>query len=197
MANSRKTLVPDFHKQVVAVQRVEELLHSVADALEAAKVPYAIVGGNAVAAWVATVDEDAVRATKDVDILLRRSDLASATAALNTLDMERVEVSGVTMFVDRKHPSPKKGVHVVFANEKVRPHYDYPAPDPAQSVRAPAGFAVIDLPSLVTMKLEAFRRIDQVHVEDLIAVDLIDGTLIGGLRADLQRRLQEIQATRE
>ena len=67
--------VPDFRGQVLAVNRVERLLRKVAGALDAAGVPYAVVGGNAVAAWVMTVDEGAVRATKDVDILLRRADL--------------------------------------------------------------------------------------------------------------------------
>ena len=44
-------------------------------------VPYAVAGGNAVAAWVSRVDEAAVRNTQDVDILLRRSDLSAAIAA--------------------------------------------------------------------------------------------------------------------
>ena len=40
--------------------------------------PYAVVGGNAVAAWVSRVDQAAVRNTQDVDIVLRRADLAAA-----------------------------------------------------------------------------------------------------------------------
>jgi len=38
---------------------------------EAASVPYAVIGGNAVAAWVSRIDEAAVCNTQDVDILLR------------------------------------------------------------------------------------------------------------------------------
>ncbi|MCH8806817.1 MAG: hypothetical protein IH986_12110 [Planctomycetes bacterium] len=197
MTDVRPTILPDFHKQVLAVQRVEKLLLDVTRALDGAKIPYAVIGGNAVAAWVATVDEDAVRATKDVDLLLRRSDIAAATQALTALDLERVEVLGVTMFVDRKRPSPKKGVHIVFANEKVRGHYEHAAPDTAQSVRTPAGFVLIELASLVSMKLQAFRRIDQVHVEDLLAVDLIDDAVTASLPPDLLARLREIQETKE
>ena len=37
--------------------------------------PYALVGGQAVALWVATKDPAAVRTTKDVDILLRRQEM--------------------------------------------------------------------------------------------------------------------------
>ena len=40
-------------------------------ALEARSIPYAVIGDNAVAAWVSRIDEAAVRNTKDVDILLR------------------------------------------------------------------------------------------------------------------------------
>ena len=93
----------------MAVNRVEELLHKVSGALDQAGVPYAVIGGNAVAAWVATVDEGAVRATKDVDILLRRADLDHAAKALAKVELDQHEVLGVTMFLDRKNPSPKTG----------------------------------------------------------------------------------------
>ena len=44
-----------------AVGKVRERLSRAVAALEAAGVPYAVVGGNAVAAWVSRVDEAAVR----------------------------------------------------------------------------------------------------------------------------------------
>ena len=43
---------------------------------------YAVVGGNAVAEWVARVDDEAVRNTRDVDVLVRRADFAAVRAAL-------------------------------------------------------------------------------------------------------------------
>jgi hypothetical protein len=69
---------------VNAVERVRQRLLRAAGALEGAGVPYAIVGGNAVAAWVATVDEAAVRNTQDVDVLIRRGDFDAAKAALES-----------------------------------------------------------------------------------------------------------------
>ena len=104
----------------MAVERVERLLRKLTDALSAAGVEYAIIGGNAVAAWVSTVDEAATSATKDVDVLIRRDDLARITEILRPIDLVPVEVLGVTMFVDRENPNPKTGVHAVFGGERFR-----------------------------------------------------------------------------
>ena len=61
-----------FQRMVTAVEKVRERLKRATEALEAAQIPYAVVEGNAVAAWVGEVDEAAVRNMQDVDILLRR-----------------------------------------------------------------------------------------------------------------------------
>ena len=189
--------IPSFRGQVLAVNRVESLLRKVAEALDGAGVLYAVIGGNAVAAWVGQADRGAVRATKDVDILLRRSDLAAATAALDRRGFDRIEVFGVTVFVERADPLPSQGVHVVFASELVRPGDPRPAPDLTDAVRADAGFRVLDLASLVRMKLEAFRRVDQVHVEDLLRLGLIDASVAGSLPPDLLDRLRHVRDTME
>ena len=181
----------------MAVERVEKLLGDVTRALDEAKVPYGVVGGNAVAAWVATIDDGAVRATKDVDILVRRADLSAVGEALRPIGLMPVDVLGVKMFVDREHPSPKMGVHVVVANELVRPHYTHPAPDPDETVRAATGFLVVDLAALLRMKLQSFRKIDQVHIEDMLSVELIDEELIGDLPPDLHERFEEIRGAME
>jgi hypothetical protein len=52
---------------------------------------------------------------------------------------------------------------------------------------------VINLPELVAMKLQAFRRIDQVHIEDLLAGGLITDDIIDGLPDGLKSRRWEIQ----
>ena len=51
---------------------VTDRLRRISAALGDASVPFAIVGGQAVAIWVATKDPAAVRTTKDVDILLKK-----------------------------------------------------------------------------------------------------------------------------
>ena len=47
-----------------AGEQVCKRLVKAAEVFAKAKLPYAVVGGNAVAAWVATVDEAAVRYTR-------------------------------------------------------------------------------------------------------------------------------------
>ena len=53
-----------LERMVRAVEKVKDRLLRATAALEKAGVPYAVVGGNAVAAWVARVDEAAVRNTQ-------------------------------------------------------------------------------------------------------------------------------------
>src|SRR3954447_19607998 len=65
----------------MALDDITDRLQRIARALEEAGVAYALVGGQAVALWVATKDPAAVRTTKDVDVLLRREDLPQARAA--------------------------------------------------------------------------------------------------------------------
>jgi len=188
---------PNFEWQVEAMNRVDRLLKTVTEALDSASVPYAVIGGNAVATWVATRDVGAVRATKDVDLLLRRHDLDRAEGALSAIGMIRDEVLGVPVFMDADDPLPSQGVHVIAANEKVRANANYPAPDVTRVERALSGFLVLELPELVAMKLDANRRVDQVHIEDLLRVGLIDAELAARLPADLLDRLRYVRDTME
>lgn len=66
-----------LEKVVNAVEKVRQRLLKAAGALRSANIPYAVVGGNAVALWVSRVDESAVRNTQDVDLLVRRTDFTA------------------------------------------------------------------------------------------------------------------------
>src|SRR5207249_2150808 len=103
--------------------------------------------------YVATKDPAAVRTTKDVDILLRRADVPKARAAVRPVDLEYYEVIGVGMFLEKDDPNPRKGVHIIWANEKVRPDYALPAPAIDDRVTLADDIQVVALPALVTMKL--------------------------------------------
>ena len=174
-----------------AVAKVRERLLRATAALNAAGVTYAVVGGNAVASWVATVDEGAVRNTRDVDLLLRRDDLPAASAALEQAGFVRDLVLDVLKFRDGAEGKPSEAIHVLFSGEKTRPDHSLPAPE-IDTVDDPANFRVISLESLVVMKLMSNRRKDQVHILDMIDVRLIDASWLTKLPPPLAERLQQL-----
>src|SRR3984957_6536486 len=89
-----------WERALIAAEKVKERLRRATKALEAAGVPYAVVGGNAVAEWVGRVDEEAVRTTRDVDLLVRRADFAAVRAALEGAGFVYHHLLDVDTFVD-------------------------------------------------------------------------------------------------
>lgn len=178
-----------------AVEKVRERLLRTCRTLEAAGIPYVVIGGNAVAVWVGSKDEGAIRNTKDVDVLLNRSDLPRATEAMSAAGFDLAEVDGITMFLDRDDPMPSRGVHIIFAGEKIKPNDPYPAPAVVKGLRSPEGVDAIMLRELLILKLIAFRRIDQVHIADMLRVGLIDNAVADQIPLELRPRLEEILAT--
>jgi hypothetical protein len=176
-----------------AVAKVRERLLRATAALHKVGVPYAVVGGNAVGSWVATVDEGAVRNTPDIDLLVRRKDLPGITAALMQAGFVRDEALDV-VFRDGAECGPSKAVHLLFAGEKAGPDHPLPAPE-IQTVDDPANFRVIALESLVAMKLTSNRNKDQMHLRDLIGVRLIDASWLTKLPPELAERLKQILDT--
>jgi hypothetical protein len=180
-----------WERAALAAKKVKERLHRAAAALDGAGVAYAVIGGNAIAEWVGRVDEDAVRTTRDVDILLRRSDLEASKEALAQAGFVYARSFEVDMFLDGPDGCPTSAVYLIFANEKVRANDLAATPDVIDSEPA-AGFRVLSLAALVRMKLTSFRLKDQVHLQDLIGVGLIDDTWPPRLPPELAARLQQL-----
>jgi hypothetical protein len=190
MADSLETL-SGWERALLAAEKVKERLKRSTAALEQAGVPYAVAGGNAVAEWVGRVDEDAVRNTRDVDILIRRADLPAAKAALEPAGFVYCQSFGVDMFLDGPEGRPTSAVHLLFAGEPVRINDPAIAPEVNDSERGPE-FQVLALEALVRMKLTANRLKDRVHLLDLIGVGLIDQTWPARLPTELAARLQQL-----
>jgi hypothetical protein len=181
-----------WDQYIMAMDKVTARLDRITSALGAAYVPYALAGGQAVAMWVATKDPSAVRTTKDVDILLRRADLPRARAAALSVDMDYCEVVGVGMFVERDDPNPRHAVHLIWADEKVRPEHPTPAPAVDEQSSLVPGKSVVSLRGLVAMKLAADRDQDRVHLRDMIDVGLIGRELLPSLHPTLAERLESL-----
>jgi hypothetical protein len=174
-----------------AIEKVRQRLLRAARTLQQARVPYAVAGGNAVAAWVSRVDEAAVRNTQDVDIILRRTDLPAARTALEQAGFVYRHAASIDMFLDGPDAKARDAVHIVFAAEKVRPDYAIAAPDVSEAEDTET-FRLLALEALVRMKLTSFRDKDRVHVRDLIEVGLVDASWLPRLPNSLQPRLQEL-----
>jgi hypothetical protein len=183
-----------WERMIRAVEKVRKRLSRAAAALERAGVRYAVVGENAVAAWVSRVDEAAARNTQDVDILLRREDLPAAIAAMSAAGFVHRRVAGVDMFLDGPQAKARDAVHLVFAGEKVRPEFVAPAPEVDESEPA-ADFRLVTLDALVRMKLTSFRDKDRTHLRDLIDVGLVDADWVDRFQPELGQRLQAILDT--
>lgn len=177
-----------------AVAKVRERLLRATAALHQAGIPYAVVGGNAVASWVATVDEGAIRNTRDVDLLVRRSDLPAITVALEKVGFVAGVLLDVVMFRDGPEGKPSEAIHLLFAGEKTRPDHLLAAPE-IQTVKTPDDLDVITLESLILMKLMSHRDKDRTHVRDMIGVGLIDASWLPKLPPELANRLQRILDT--
>ncbi len=153
--------------------------------LDAAGVPYAV------AEWVGRIDEDAVRSTRDVGLLVRRADLPAARAALEAAGFVDRQLLDIDTFIDGPQGKPSGGIPIFFAGEKVRRDDEHTLPDLDESERA-VEFQVATLEALVRMKLIAWRDKDRTHLRDMIGVGLLDATWPVRLPAPLGDRLQRL-----
>ena len=180
-----------WQRMIEAVQAVRDRALRATAALEKAGIPYAVAGGNAVAAWVARVDRAAVRNTQDVDILVRRSDLPAIATALEGVGFVHATVMGVECFLDGPQGSPRDAIHLLFANEKVRDSYPLPTADVTEQVAAD-DYKIVTLEALVRMKLNSYRDKDRTHLRDLVTLGLIDASWLPRLVPEHAARLQQL-----
>lgn len=181
---------------VFAVKLVRDRLLRATGVLEAAGIPYAVVGDNAVTAWVSKVDPSAVRTSKDVGILLRRSNLNAAARAFGAAGFVQSHIRGHVIFLDGPDANDRDAVHIVFAGEKLRKDSLTAFPDVSESEKFDQ-FRVVSLEALVRMKLTSFRSKDNMHLRDRLDVRLIDATWPSRFPPEMAVRLQQLIDTLE
>lgn len=168
-----------WQRMAEGIENVRNRLDRAAAALGRVGVRYAVVGGNAVAAWVSRVDAAAVRNTRDVDILLRREDMDRARAALEAAGFvhRRVAALGkaasMDVFLDGPDAKVRDAVYILWAGEKAVPGAIELTPE-LGFTEPGDGFELIPLEDLVRMKLTSFRDKDRMHLRDLASVGLVD-----------------------
>jgi len=186
-----------WQRMAEGIESVKQRLDRASAALGSTGVKYAVVGGNAVAAWVSRVDAAAVRNTRDVDILLRREDMDRAKAALESAGFvyRRVaslgKAAAMDVFLDGPDAKVRDAIHILWAGEKAVP--DAIEATPQLGITEPGdGFELIPLDDLLRMKLTSFRDKDRMHLRDLLSVGLIDETWPARFPEVLAERLRVI-----
>lgn len=177
-----------------AVKNVRKRLLDSTSALDRRGIPYAVIGGNAVAAWVATVDEDAVRNTTDVDILINRGDFARTAVAFSDIGFDPQKTPAGIVFVERESPSVRRGLHIFFAHEHVRPNDAYATAGTEDSIRLKDGYRVVEFRPMLIMMLTSNRLKDRVQLADLLELNMITPELEAALPPELRARLDELRA---
>ena len=194
MTNRAHNNIDILERMAKAVEKVRERLLRAAGALEKEGLDYAVIGGNAVAAWVSTVDESAVRNTRDVDLLINRKDFEKIKEVLEKEGFIYKHITGVDLFLEEKGSKARDSIHLVYAGEKVMPEYIAPAPDVSESEYLSPLMRVISLEALVRMKLTSFRLQDQVHLMDLNDAGLINANLVSNLPPPFAKKLKALIA---
>jgi hypothetical protein len=186
-----------WERMAKGIDDVRQRLERAAAALAKLGVHYAIVGGNAVAAWVSRVDESAVRNTRDVDILLRREDAEKAREAMESAGFVHRRIASLgkagamDVFLDGPDAKVRDAVYVLWAGEKPVPDAIEATPD-LHETELGEGFALVPLEDLVRMKLISFRDKDRMHLRDLLSVGLVDESWPQRFSSELASRLQII-----
>jgi hypothetical protein len=97
--------------------------------------------------------------------------------------------SGLDMFVEHPDASARDAVHVLLVGTVERG--GEPNPDILPAVRTD-DLQTVALETLVRMKLNAFRRRDQVHILDMLSLGMIDASWLDRYPEPLRQRLQQL-----
>ena len=178
-------------------ERVDQLFLSMRrlhEALSSASIPYEIIGGLATFIHLERVDPALSRLTRDIDAIVRRTDLARIQAAVQPYGLIYRHVAGVDMLVEAENPRAKTAIHLLMAGEKVRPDSPEPAPELGTGEMI-MGARITSIDHLLLMKLTSFRLKDQVHIQDLDGAGLITSSMEAALSPLLRQRLAQVRAS--
>jgi len=199
MQETETTLGPvSWQRMSEGIEKVKDRLRRAAAALDSAGIPYAVIGGNAVAAWVSRIDDSVVRNTRDVDLLVRREDLPQIARALEAVGFVHRSASilggrgRIEMFLDGPGAKARDAVHLIFAEEKVNPEAPEASPSVDRVDPGTSEFRLLDLEALVTMKLTSYRDKDRVHLRDMLEIGQIDASWVERVPPSLRERLQAL-----
>jgi hypothetical protein len=160
------------------------VLHRITGTLSSEHIPHALIGGLAVLIHVEEANPEHSTLTRDVDLMVRRSDLdrINKAAARNGFRFRSADtlLYGYT-------ESSKNAVRLIFGGEKsIEPEEKHIHGKPVM---------VIPVADLVRMKLTSFRDKDRVHVRSMDVAGLITQDVEKALPPELAERLKHVRET--
>ncbi len=193
MSTTREEVVNLLFEQRLA--NLVSVLQKIAHILDRHQIPYEVVGGLAVTIYIDEVSPEATPLTRDVDLMIHRSDLERTKAAAAKEGFRFCHTAGVDMLIYGPVESARSAIHLVFSGERVTPKQVLPNPaiSPVQKVVEGDTVDVIALPDLLRMKLSAYRLKDQLHVQIIDAAGLITPEVAKALAPELQVRLKAVR----
>jgi hypothetical protein len=169
--------------------RVHQTMRRVAEKLQSANIPYAIVGGMAVNA------HRYERTTKDVDILLTAEGLKAFRQQFIGTEFDAV-AGRPRRFRDRANGTTFDVLVTGYFPGSGKPG-PISYPDPAAVSVTISGLSVVDLPTLVALKLAARRYQDFADVVNLIRANQLEESfsdrLPQSVRGDFVECLEEMR----
>jgi hypothetical protein len=183
---------------LVFEQRLFDLvgvLRKITGPLVAEEVPHELVGGLAVLLHVEAADPAHSMLTRDVDLMIRRSDLKRVIEIAKRHGFRFRHAAGLDMLLYGDSDSARNAVHLWYSGEKVRPNQATPNPaiSPERKKMHGQDFYVIPAADLVRMKLSSHRLKDQVHLQVMDAAGLITPEIEEALPKELRSRLRRIR----
>jgi hypothetical protein len=171
------------------------ILQKIADPLEEANIQYEVVGGLAVLIHVEEADPTHSVLTRDVDILISRSDLERVIAVAEARGFRFRHVAGVDMLMYGERAL--NAIHLLYSGEKVKATQELPNPSVAPERKLVQGqeVSIIPIADLLRMKLSANRDKDRVHIRSMDAAGLVRPEIEAKLPETLRARLREIRET--
>jgi hypothetical protein len=181
-------------------ERVFELMGTLQELslpLEQAGVPHELVGGLAVFLHVENADSTHSSLTRDIDIMIRRTDLPRVVAIADDHGFRFRHSAGIDMLLFGETNSARNAIHLLYAGEKVKETQleAHPSINPVRAGLHGQDFQVIPVFDLVRMKLSSYRDKDRVHVRGMDAAGLITRDVEHGLSAELLARLRNVRET--
>ena len=167
-------------------------LEQIVTALRDADVHFEVVDGVAVNAHIFSLNRSRSFVTRDIDLLVNRSDLPRIAEAAEPLGYHAKKMMGGYTLI-RPGQDLAEAIHLLFIGEKSKSNQPFPHPEihPEEKHLLNLRIPVAPLKDLLAMKLNSLRPKDVVHIEILDDVGLINQDLERELPPALRERLNE------